>query len=143
MVDEPEGLEVDEHSITVARYATGLSKFETRWGTFTDPWIHQPQPKCGFVIVGETGTISSYDFEPFVRVQTPDCPDGFQVDAPEPPQPHRGPIAHTLHCLERGLPIEGPLSPAVCRIGQKLVDAAVLSAREKRTVSWNEVEVAP
>ena len=33
------GLEVDEHSITIARYATGLSKFETRWGTFTDPWV--------------------------------------------------------------------------------------------------------
>ncbi len=24
-----------------------VSKFETRWGTFTDPWTHQPQPKCG------------------------------------------------------------------------------------------------
>lgn len=47
-VDEPPGLEVDEHSIVVARYDTGLSKFESRWGTFTDPWTHQPQPKCGF-----------------------------------------------------------------------------------------------
>ena len=36
----------------VARYDLGLSKFETRWGTFTDPWTHQPQPKCGFVVVG-------------------------------------------------------------------------------------------
>ncbi|MCU0273276.1 MAG: hypothetical protein MUE34_08590, partial [Acidimicrobiales bacterium] len=26
-------LAVDEHSITIARYADGLSKFETRWGT--------------------------------------------------------------------------------------------------------------
>ncbi len=26
------GLEVDEHSITIARYERGLSKFETRWG---------------------------------------------------------------------------------------------------------------
>ena len=51
-VDEPAGLEVDEHSIVVARYAHGLSKFETRWGTFTDPWTIQPQPKCGFVIAG-------------------------------------------------------------------------------------------
>ncbi|MFA6545484.1 MAG: Gfo/Idh/MocA family oxidoreductase, partial [Limisphaerales bacterium] len=37
IVDRPRGLEVDEHSITVARYASGLSRFETRWGTFTDP----------------------------------------------------------------------------------------------------------
>jgi glucose-fructose oxidoreductase len=31
VVDEPFGIEVDEHSITIARYAKGLSKFETRW----------------------------------------------------------------------------------------------------------------
>ncbi|EMI20118.1 oxidoreductase domain protein, partial [Rhodopirellula maiorica SM1] len=29
VVDQPKGLEVDEHSIIVARYDTGLSKFET------------------------------------------------------------------------------------------------------------------
>ena len=62
-VDETKGLEVDEHSVTVARYESGLSKFETRWGTFTDPWTLQPQPKCGFVIVGSKGTIASYDYE--------------------------------------------------------------------------------
>ena len=52
VVDETPGIEVDQHSITVCRYARGLSKFETRWGTFTDPWTQQPQPKCGFVLVG-------------------------------------------------------------------------------------------
>ena len=67
VVDQPPGLEVDEHSITICRYARGISKFETRWGAFTDPWITQPQPKCGFVIVGSEGTISSYDFEPTDR----------------------------------------------------------------------------
>ena len=48
VVDQPEGIEVDEHSITICRYRRGLSKLETRWGAFTDPWITQPQPKCGF-----------------------------------------------------------------------------------------------
>lgn len=139
-VDQPAGLEVDEHSITIARYATGLSKFETRWGTFTDPWILQPQPKCGFVIVGEKGTISSYDYESTVRIQTHDYPEGRAVSAPTPEPTQRGPIAYTLHCLGNGLPIDGPLSPAMCRIGQKLVDAAMMSAREKRTVAWNEAE---
>lgn len=32
VVDHPEGLEVDEHSIVISRYARGLSKLETRWG---------------------------------------------------------------------------------------------------------------
>ena len=70
MVDEPAGLEVDEHSVIVCRYGHGLSKIETRWGTFTDPWTHQPQPKCGFVICGTRGTICAYDYETTIRVQT-------------------------------------------------------------------------
>ena len=44
IMDEPEGLEVDEHSVTVCRYRRGLSKFETRWGTISDPWTLQPIP---------------------------------------------------------------------------------------------------
>jgi glucose-fructose oxidoreductase len=134
VVDEPEGIEVDEHSVTVARYAHGLSKFETRWGTFTDPWVLQPQPKCGFVIAGTEGTISSYDYEQTVRIQSRDCPEGrdIPVDALEPP--FQNPVQYVIHCLEAGTPIEGPLSPAICRIGQQIVDSAMLSAQEKRTV---------
>lgn len=134
MVDEPAGLEVDEHSVTVARYACGLSKYETRWGTFTDPWTLQPQPKCGFVVVGSNGTISSYDYEETIRVQTPDCREGREipVDALEPPG--RNPIEYVLDRLETRRPIEGPLSPAIARIGQQIVDTAIQSAREKRTI---------
>ena len=68
--DEVPGIEVDQHSITVCRYARDFSKMETRRGTFTDPWTLQPQPKCGFVFVGTDGTISSYDYEDHVTVQT-------------------------------------------------------------------------
>ena len=134
MVDAPDGLEVDEHSITICRYATGLSKFETRWGTFTDPWASQPQPKCGFVIVGTQGTISSYDFEPHVTVQTKRLPKARKIKVDVLQAPYRGPIEYFLHCKSNGLPIEGPLSPALCRTAQRIVDTAALSAREKRTL---------
>jgi len=133
-VDEPPGLEVDEHSITVARYDTGLSKFETRWGTFTDPWTLQPQPKCGFVLVGRRGTIGSYDYEKTVRVQTRAHPEGRDLPVDELGLGLRNPIEYVLGCLERGEPVEGPLSPKIARIGQQVVDTAVISAREKRTV---------
>jgi len=135
VVDSTEGLEVDEHSITIARYAHGLSKFETRWGTFTDPWTLQPQPKCGFVIVGSEGTISSYDFEATVRLQTRANPAGeaLPVDVLEPP--YQNPIQYMIDRIVSGRPVEGPLSPAICRIGQQIVDSAVLSARERRTVA--------
>lgn len=138
VVDEPKGLEVDEHSLTVARYDCGLSKFETRWGTFTDPWTHQPQPKCGFVIKGTAGTVSSYDTERTVRLQTRLNPAGENLPVDTLAAPHRNPIEHFIHHLETGAPLFGPLRPEVSRIGQQIVDTAILSADEKRTAKLIE-----
>jgi glucose-fructose oxidoreductase len=138
VVDEPSGLEVDEHSLTIARYETGLSKFETRWGTFTDPWTHQPQPKCGFVIGGSAGTISSYDYEQTIRVQTKSNRAGEEIPVDTLAAPHRNPIEHLIHHLETGEPLLGPLTPAISRIGQQIIDTAIISAREKRAVKLVE-----
>ncbi|QOV89863.1 Gfo/Idh/MocA family protein [Humisphaera borealis] len=134
VVDEPRGLEVDEHSITIARYEFGLSKFETRWGTFTDPWTHQPQPRCGFVLVGRAGTIASYDYGQTIRVQTRSRPEGFEVASDTLAFPLRNPIEYVLNCIETGKPLEGPLSTEISRIGQQIVDTAVLSSQQKRAV---------
>jgi len=134
LVDEPRGLEVDEQSITVARYRCGLSQFQTRWGTFTDPWTHQPQPKCGFVLKGTSGTISSYDYEVNIRVQTERQPKGYDQPADKLKAPMANPIQYFIQCLETGAPVAGPLSLVISRIGQQIVDAAVLSAREKKAV---------
>jgi predicted dehydrogenase len=133
-VDEPPGLEVDEHSIVVARYAHGLSKFETRWGTFTDPWTIQPQPKCGFVVAGTEGTVSTYDYDDYVTVQTRKKPEPHRVAAPATKPPHQNPVQYLIHCLEQDVPLEGPVSLEISRIGQEIVDAAVRSAKSKRTV---------
>jgi glucose-fructose oxidoreductase len=134
VVDQPRGLEVDEHSVTVARYEYGLSKYETRWGTFTDPWTLQPQPKCGFVVVGTMGTISSYDYEPVIRVQTKSRQETHELPVDILDAPRRNPIEYLIHCVATGEPVTGPLSPTLCRIGQQIVDTAVASAREKRTL---------
>lgn len=138
MTDQPRGLEVDEHSITIARYEHGLSKFETRWGTFTDPWIHQPQPNCGFVIVGQRGTISSHDYADAVSVQTEDHPQVQRIPVDTITTPYQNPIQYFVHCLQHSLPIEGPLSPTMSRIGQQIVDTAYASAEQKRTLSLLE-----
>ena len=131
------GHDVDEHSITVCRYTApyGLSKFETRWGTFTDPWTLQPQPKCGFVVRGTHGTISSYDYELVVRVQTREQPETREIPVDTLSPDWRNPIEHLIHHLETGCPLHGPLDPVLCRIGQQIVDSAMLSAQEKRTVT--------
>jgi predicted dehydrogenase len=134
VVDEPPGLEVDEHAIVIARYAHGLSKFETRWGTFTDPWTEQPQPKCGFIIQGTDGTIGAADYENWVTIQTRKAPQIRELPADELQRPMQNPIQYFLHCLAGGEPVRGPVSVEISRIGQQINDAAVASAREKRTV---------
>jgi glucose-fructose oxidoreductase len=138
VVNQSRGVEVDEHSVTIARYAAGLSKFETRWGTFTDPWVHQPQPKCGFVLKGAEGTISSYDYEPTIRVQTRANRVGEDVTVDRLEAPLADPIQYFVHCIREGRPLEGPLAPKISRIGQQIVDSAVLSARLKKTVKLVE-----
>jgi glucose-fructose oxidoreductase len=134
VTDLPNGLEVDEHSITIARYACGLSKFETRWGTFTDPWTNQPQPKCGFVLKGTDGTISSYGHESTLRLQTRPKPEGVILPMDPLRPPFQNPIQYFIDCLRRDHAPEGPLSPKISRIGQQIVDSAALSAKLKRTV---------
>lgn len=128
------GLEVDEHSVALIRYTFGMSKSETRWGTFTDPWTLQPQPKCGFVIKGTEGTISCYDYEPTVRVQTRAQPEGLEVPVDAIAAPNRNPIEHVIHHLETGAPLIGPLRVDISRIGQQIVDTAYRSAQEQRTL---------
>ena len=138
VADAPAGLEVDEHSVIVCRYAQGLSKIETRWGTFTDPWIIQPQPLCGFTIVGSEGTIAAHDYSETIRVQTRAHPQPAEWPVEELRPPFQNPIQYLLHVLEGGEFERGPLHPEIARIGQQIVDSAVRSARERRTVALVE-----
>ncbi len=134
VTDETPGIEVDQHSVTICRYAKGLSKMETRWGTFTDPWVIQPQPKCGFILVGTEGTIASWDYADHVTVQTRANPEPHPIPADPLPPGGRNAIEYVLGCISRGEPLTGPLDPAVSLIGQRIVDTAAKSARQKRTL---------
>ena len=135
VIDDTPGIEVDQHAITICRYAGGLSKMETRWGTFTDPWTIQPQPKCGFIFVGTDGTMSSWDYADHLTLQTRANPHPHDVPADPLPEGGRNAIEYVLGCLNSGAPITGPLDPEVSLIGQRIVDTAAQSAREKRTLA--------
>jgi predicted dehydrogenase len=131
----PDGLEVDTHSVVAARYRAGLSTFQTRWGTFTDPWTHQPQPRCGFVAAGTAGTAASSDYASVVRLQTEEHPEGVDV-AVDVSAPHeRTALGYLLHCLEHEAPVEGPTGWPISRAGQRIVDAARLSAERRAPVA--------
>jgi predicted dehydrogenase len=132
--DQSPGVEVDEHAVAVIRYASGLSLSETRWGTFTDPWVQQPQPNCGFTFIGTEGTLSCPDYATHLRIQTRERPEGFLHPVPDLTAPNRNPIEHLIHHMETGAPIIGPLTPAISRIGQQIVDTAFLSAQQQKTL---------
>jgi glucose-fructose oxidoreductase len=134
VVDETPGIDVDQHSITICRYRTGLSKFETKWGTLTDPWTLQTQPKCGFVLVGTDGTVSSYDTDDHVTLQTRKQPRQTPVPVDALPPGRRGPIEYMLDRIARGALIDGPLAPDLSLIGQRIIDSALLSAARKCSV---------
>ena len=135
----PEGFEVDVHSIVAARYATGLATFQTRWGTFTDPWTTQPQPGCGFVVAGTKGTATSLDYAPSVRVQTEERPEGFDVPTDAMAPHEQTAIAYVLHCLEQGERVAGPTSWETSRAGQRITDAARRSAERGSAVRLDDV----
>ncbi len=136
ITDNVDATFVDEHAIVVCRYATGLSKFETRWGTFTDPWTIQPQPKCGFVVVGTSGTISSYDYEPHVTLQTLAQPSPTQIAVDTLKAPMRNIIEHFDANAASPEALHAPLTTRICLIGQKIVDLAVASAAAGRTLEY-------
>ena len=133
-IDDTAGIEVDQHSITVCRYDTGLSRMETRWGTFSDPWTIQPQPNCGFVFVGTDGTIQSNDYADHVTVQTRARPEPYPIATVPLPEGRRNAVEYLLDCIARGNAVTGPLDPAISLLGQRIVDTAAQSAREKRTL---------
>ena len=70
-----------------------------------------------------------------VRVQTREHPEGHELPADALPADGADGIAYLISRLENDLPVDGPLSPAVARIGQEMVDAAIRSLEEGRTVS--------
>ena len=133
-VDETPGIEVDQHAIAICRYARGLSKMETRWGTFTDPWAIQPQPTCGFTFVGTDGTIASPDYAREVTVQTRARPEVHAIPVDPLPDGERNAIEYVLGRIASGKPVAGPLDPELCLTAQRIVDTAVKSASEKRTL---------
>lgn len=139
----PAGLAVDEQSVVTAAYAGGLSTFQTRWGTFTDPWTVQSAPRCGFTVVGAAGVITSWDYADHVTLHTAARPHGVAVPVDVLAPAERDHLSFLIDALERDVPIDGPSSWGVSRAGQQIVDAAVASAHRRTTVSLAEFSGAP
>jgi glucose-fructose oxidoreductase len=86
------------------------------------------------VVAGTEGTVSTYDYDNYVTLQTLKKRTPHRVAAPATKAPHQNPVQYLIRCLEKEVPLEGPVSLEISRIGQEIVDAAVRSAKSKRTV---------
>lgn len=128
----PDGLEVDEQSVVIGHYRDGLSVFETRWGTHTDPWTLQPQPNCGFVINGSLGSISSWDYDDGVTLHHNGAAQRVPNDviAPEDQTALANLIAH----LETGRALDVPMNSQTSLSGHQLIEAAFESATTGQSV---------
>jgi glucose-fructose oxidoreductase len=96
--------------------------------------VIQPQPKCGFILVGTDGTIASWDYADHVTVQTRSNAEPHPIPSDPLPPGERNAIEYVLGCIARGEPLTGPLDPAVSLTGQRIVDTAAESARQKRSL---------
>lgn len=129
----PKDGEVDLHSIVSVRYHNGLSSFQTRWGTFTDPWVNQPQPFCGFVIVGTKGTICSKDYDTSIKVQTQQQNAVHEIPVDEFNDENHI-FHHLIDTIHHNKPLQGPCDYALSLQGQYIVDAAYQSMEQNRPV---------
>jgi predicted dehydrogenase len=133
------GDRVDEQAVVVAGYSEALSTFQTRWGTFTDPWTHQPAPRCGFVVVGAAGTITSWDYDDHVRMQTNEHPEGIEIPVDVIPDHESSGLANFAWCLSEGVPLYGAMSAEISLVGQRIVEAAIRSVETGATVPYRDV----
>jgi glucose-fructose oxidoreductase len=129
--------------VVTAAYSGGLSTFQTRWGTLSDPWTVQSAPRCGFTVVGTAGVITSWDYADHVTLHTAQRPEGSAVPVDVLAPAERDHLGFLIDALERGVPVEGPSSSDISRAGQQIVDAAVASARRRTTVPLAEPATAP
>lgn len=133
----PEGLQVDEQSVVICHYDEGLSVLETRWGTYTDPWVAQPQPHCGYVLNGTEGSIASWDYDDGVTLHNVDGEQRVTND--EIASEDKTSIANLIAHLRDGRPLDPPMTYEISLKGHRIVEAAVLSATSQRLVHLDSI----
>ena len=67
-------------------------------------------------------------------MQTHRKPEGEDILVDELKPPFQDPVQYMVHCIAHHGAPEGPLSTRISRIGQQIVDSALLSASRHKTV---------
>ena len=114
VVDETPGSRWTSTRSPSAATGAGFPSSRRAGARFTDPWTQQPQPKCGFVLVGSR----RHDLQ--LRLRRPRhradargagawrVPVDMLAARPAPP------VEYMLARIDDGEPITGPLDPELC-----------------------------
>ena len=124
----PEGASADFQSVSICRYDSGLSTFQTSLQMLTHPWEHDSTPAKGFDIVGTKGTITTRQHDAPIYVQTRDDPDGYELKPDELEPPRKNLVQYLVHCLDNDERFEGPVDPEFCREAQRILETAQRSS---------------
>ena len=135
VVDETPGIEVDQHSITVARYAQGLQQVRDALGHDLRSLDAAADPEVRLHPRRHQGRDRELRLRrPTSRVQLRGGqPETVPVDEPKPGR--RGVIDYMVERIRKDLPIDGPLSPETALVGQRILDTALAAAKAKRTLA--------
>ena len=126
---------MDEHSITIARYALRTFQIRDALGHLYRSLDAPAAAEMRVCRRRHRGHHQQLRLRAVIRVQTREHPETHEVPVDALAPPRQNPIQYLLHCLETGEPVRGPLDPTLCRIGQQIVDTAVESAKQKRTLA--------
>jgi predicted dehydrogenase len=120
-----------DNVVILCRYPHAIGVAETSWS-----WVGG-LPTAGPVVYGTDGTLVAHgarDAAGVTMIRRGDK-EPTAVEAPPLPEGERNAPEYFVSRIRAGKPIEGLVSPEVCRDAQEILEAAILSIRTGREVA--------
>lgn len=114
-----------DNAVVLLRYPNAIGVAETSWS-----WVGG-LPTAGPVVYGVDGTLYAHGAREAAGVTVIRRGDREPVvhEAPPLPEGERNAPEYFITRIQQGQPLEGLVSPAVCRDAQEILEAAILSIR--------------
>jgi predicted dehydrogenase len=121
-----------DNAVILLRYPSAIGVAETSWS-----WVGG-LPTAGPVVYGTAGTLVAHGAREAAGVTliTRGQTEPRIVDAPPLPEGERNAPEYFVTSIRRERPVEGLVSPAICRDAQEILEAAIQSIRTGREVPF-------
>lgn len=114
-----------DNVVMLLRYERAIAIAEASWA-----WVGG-YPTAGPIVYGTEGTLVAHSGKESadVTIVTKEDPQPREIKALPLPEGERNAPEYFLKCIEEDRPIDGLVSPAVCRDAQEILEAAIISIR--------------